>query len=246
MDTNFVEETRRLSFKTCYFGTIALLQDVHINMPFQSWEIRPKGLNNCLMTLIAAIVELEIEIKDTQCCLRAPLDRPEVSHLLGKWMGLKKFQDALRNTGINIFPNEDSHKYVTVQEKNGLAETRLYQQMGLTASTMAYSWSKWNGEREKEKIIIQAAPQLADEPLTEDDWSLFMITRKRTMKLRMSEFDDDFSEDFAEGSEFHADMYHMALQIAPEDGQNRIKQSSIGFTHTVTELLRSTRFLIYS
>lgn len=118
----------------------------------------------------------------------------------------------------------------------------------------------------------------------------------------MSEFDDDFSEDFAEGSEvimlitlslvstvnlafnyllfdpfdnlkdvlscleeglpetstnvqltmdmfwlqFHADMYHMALQIAPEDGQNRIKQSSIGFTHTVTELLRSTRFLIYS
>lgn len=59
----FFAETRRLSFKTCYFGTFALLQDVHINMPFQSWEIRPKGLNNCLMTLIAAIVELEIEIK---------------------------------------------------------------------------------------------------------------------------------------------------------------------------------------
>lgn len=39
------------------------MQDVHINMPFQSWEIRPKGLNHCLFTLIAAIVELEIEIK---------------------------------------------------------------------------------------------------------------------------------------------------------------------------------------
>ena len=58
-----VSETRRLSFKTCYFGTFALLQDVHINMPFQSWEVRPKGLNNCLFTLIAAIVELEIEVK---------------------------------------------------------------------------------------------------------------------------------------------------------------------------------------
>ena len=56
-------ETRRLTFKTCYFGTFALLQDVHINMPFQSWEVRPKGLNNCLLTLIAAIVELEIEVK---------------------------------------------------------------------------------------------------------------------------------------------------------------------------------------
>lgn len=83
---------------------------------------------------------------------------------------------ALRTTGINIFPNEDSHKYVTVQDKNGITETRLYQQMGLTASAMAYSWSKWNGEREKEKIIIQSAPQLADEPLTEVLSHVFMNT----------------------------------------------------------------------
>ncbi|KAF6033623.1 hypothetical protein EB796_008066 [Bugula neritina] len=29
----------------------------------------------------------------------------------------------------------------------------LYQQMGLTASAMAYSWSKWNGEKESDKLI---------------------------------------------------------------------------------------------
>ena len=56
-------ETRRVSFKTMQFGTFTFMQDIHINMPFQSWEIRPKGLNNCLLTLIAAIVELEIEVK---------------------------------------------------------------------------------------------------------------------------------------------------------------------------------------
>lgn len=35
----------------------------------------------------------------------------------------------------------------------------------------------------------------------QDDWSLFMITRKRTMKLRISEYDETFSEDFAEGTQ---------------------------------------------
>lgn len=56
---------------------------------------------------------------------------------------------------------------MTIQDKNSITETRLYEQMGLTASTMAYSWSKWNGEKESEKIIFQSAPQLKDEPLTE-------------------------------------------------------------------------------
>lgn len=73
----------------------------------------------------------------------------------------------MKEAGINIFPNEDSHKYVTIQDKNAIAESRLYQQMGLTASTMAYSWSKWNGEQEPAKLIIQGAPQMVDEPLIE-------------------------------------------------------------------------------
>ena len=81
----------------------------------------------------------------------------------------------MQETGINIFPNEDSHKYVTIQDKNAIAETRLYQQMGLTASTMAYSWSKWNGEQDASKLIIQGTPQLVDEPITEVISTHFII-----------------------------------------------------------------------
>lgn len=32
-------------------------------MPFQSWEIRPRGLNSCVFTIVAAAIDLEIEIK---------------------------------------------------------------------------------------------------------------------------------------------------------------------------------------
>lgn len=52
-----------MSFKTLSFGTMCLLQESHINMPFQSWEIRPHKLNSAVFTIIAAIVEIEIEIK---------------------------------------------------------------------------------------------------------------------------------------------------------------------------------------
>ena len=56
-------DNRTYQFKTSYFGTMALFQDAHINMPFQSWEIRPHKTNSALFTIIAAISEIEIEIK---------------------------------------------------------------------------------------------------------------------------------------------------------------------------------------
>ena len=56
-------DKRQLSFRTARFGSLALIQDTHINMPFQSWEIRPRGANHAVFTIIAAIVEVEIQIK---------------------------------------------------------------------------------------------------------------------------------------------------------------------------------------
>ncbi|KAK2569071.1 Dynein axonemal intermediate chain 7 [Acropora cervicornis] len=62
------------------------VMDLYLNMPFQSWELRPHSTNSCLFTLIAAIIELEIEIKDSLCALTQPEDAPELAHLKGKWM----------------------------------------------------------------------------------------------------------------------------------------------------------------
>lgn len=44
-------------------------QDLYLNMPFQSWELRPHATNSCLFTLIAASIELEIEIKVYECII---------------------------------------------------------------------------------------------------------------------------------------------------------------------------------
>ena len=42
-------------------------------------------------------------------------------------------------------------------------ENNIYQEMSLTASAFAYTWSKWNADCGKDKIIIQAVEQLEDD-----------------------------------------------------------------------------------
>ena len=51
-------------------------------------------------------------------------------------------------------------------------ENNIYQEMSLTASAFAYTWSKWNADCGKDKIIIQAVEQLEDEqPLEVNKYS---------------------------------------------------------------------------
>jgi hypothetical protein len=44
---------------------------------------------------------------------------------------------------------------------------RLYDQMGMVASSMAFCWSKWNSEVAPHTIIMQGCETLNDEPLLE-------------------------------------------------------------------------------
>jgi len=203
-DVAYNEDTRSVTFKTNCFGSMCLLQDSHINMPFQSWEIRPHKLNSAVLSIIAAIVEIEIEIKDALCCLTQPHDKPELESIRGKWVTPTELISMMKNAGVNVFPQEDSSKYVSIQNKetgeprewkHPLIEDRVYQQMALTASAMAYSWSKWNGETDKDQVVFQAAESLEDEPLLEEDWWVFCATKRRVTKLKMTEFDDAFSDE---------------------------------------------------
>ncbi|XP_059174168.1 dynein axonemal intermediate chain 7 homolog isoform X3 [Physella acuta] len=199
-DLNFVEVTRNFNFKTTHFGTFCLLQDTHMNMPFQSWNLRPHGVNRAVLTITAAIIEIEIEMKDSLCCLSQPKDKPELESIRDKWVTPQELVKIMKAAGVNVFPNEDSSKFVSIQgkfvekifHKHPLIEERMYQQMALTASALAYNWSKWNGERSKDEIVFQVAEALEDEPVLEDYWSVFLATKRRVTKLKLTEFDEAF------------------------------------------------------
>ncbi|XP_055900759.1 dynein axonemal intermediate chain 7 homolog isoform X7 [Biomphalaria glabrata] len=257
-DQNLNETTRIFSFKISHFGTFCLLQDTHINMPFQSWELRPHKLNRCLFTITAAILELEIEIRDGLCCLSQPKERPELANIIDKWVTPQELIKMMKLAGVNVFPNEDSAKFVSLQNKDNsikesfinkhpLIEDRLYQHMALTASAFAYTWSKWNAERNAGEIVFQAAEALDDEPLLEESWSLYMATKRRVTKLRSSEFDETLSQiTDQDTSEYKSNLYHLVMDTASKPAQEIMQETSIHFIDCVTQLLKATKVLTYS
>ncbi|XP_021353310.1 axonemal 84 kDa protein-like isoform X3 [Mizuhopecten yessoensis] len=246
-DMKYDEDKREFFFKTAYFGTFALMQDSHLNMPFQSWELRPHNTNSAVLTIIAAIVEIEIEIKDSVCCLSKPEDRPELDKIRNVWVTPQELVKVLKHAGINVFPAVDSSKYVSIQNKHPNIEEAAYEQMALTASSFAYSWSKWNGEiQDRDKVFFQVSESLQDEPLLEEDWGVFLMTRRRSMKLNLSDFDETYNEERADGTVFKSNLYHMVEDLATPAAKEKFANTSYQFVDCVTQILKSTKLLTFA
>lgn len=56
-------EDRLLTFSMATLGPVTLIQDAHINMPFQSWEMSPIGTNKAVIVVKTVFIELQIHIK---------------------------------------------------------------------------------------------------------------------------------------------------------------------------------------
>ncbi|XP_065530211.1 dynein axonemal intermediate chain 7 isoform X4 [Lathamus discolor] len=56
-------EKKSITFKMGAFYTIALLQDAHINMPYQGWELQPTGMDEALLTVTTVFAVIQIQIK---------------------------------------------------------------------------------------------------------------------------------------------------------------------------------------
>ncbi|NXE40729.1 CASC1 protein, partial [Ptilorrhoa leucosticta] len=114
--SNITYEAQEMSitFGMGAFDTVALLQDAHLNLPYQAWELQPTGVDEGLFTVTAVFATIQIQIKDNQCMLSSVVVEGEevLSHITGKWMSPFALREALKRAGVNIFPAEYSHKYV--------------------------------------------------------------------------------------------------------------------------------------
>lgn len=244
-ETNYDAATRSISFQMNAFYAFTLLQESYANMPFQSWELRPLGQDSALFTITGALTAVSITIKGKQCMLQME-ETKDLDHLLGKWMSPSELQKAMRRAGINIFVNEYSDKYVSINSKDPLIEHTVYEQMALISSAVAFSWSRWNTQCGQEHLVLQACEQLEAEPVAEEAWSLYLLGAQRNQHLKMKEHDNSFSPELAKGSEFHSTFLHMLRQDMSIEGQARVRQSHHLYTDTVQRILCATRVLTYS
>ncbi|NXA20325.1 CASC1 protein, partial [Ibidorhyncha struthersii] len=247
-NVTYETQEKSVTFELDAFYTIALLQDAHCNMPYQAWELQPTGMDEALFIVTTVFATIQIQIKDNQCMLSSVVveEKDVLSHLTGKWISPLDLRAVLKKAGVNIFPGEYSHKYVSVKKKAPLAEVRAYQQMALAASAFAFAWSKWNLEAGQEQVVFKVSEHLKADSVKDKDWSLYMFNGEKAQKLKITETSEDFSEELEEDSEFHSTLYHMLKDFASKEAIARVKAASFLFIDVVYQLLLTTRVLTYS
>ncbi|XP_030639455.1 dynein axonemal intermediate chain 7, partial [Chanos chanos] len=244
-DISYDASARSVSFGMKEFCAFTLLQEAHANMPFQSWELRPLGKDSALFTITGALIELSITVQDNQCMLQTE-HRSELAHITGKWMSLSAIQKAMRSAGLNVFVNEHSEKYVSVNAKDPLIEHAVYEQMALLSTAVAFTWSQWNAQCAQEHLVLQACEHMEAGPVAEEAWSVYLLGAQRNQRLRMKERSESFSPELAPGSEFHSTFFHLLKDDMSAEAQNRVRQAHHLYTDTMQRLLCATRVLIYS
>ncbi|XP_069662769.1 dynein axonemal intermediate chain 7 isoform X10 [Haliaeetus albicilla] len=242
----YERQAQSITFEMRAFYTIALLQDAHLNMPYQAWELQPTGTDEALLIVTTVFATIQIQIKGNQCMLSsvAVEEKDVLSYVTGKWLSPVDLRAVLKKAGVNIFPGAYSHKYVSVNKKAPIAEVRAYQQMALVASAFAFAWSKWNLEAGQEQVVFKVSEHLKADSVK--DWSLYMFNGQKAQKLKITETSEAFSEELEEDSEFHSTLYHMLKDFASKEAIDKVETANFLFIDVVYQLLLATRVLTYS
>ncbi|XP_049677838.1 dynein axonemal intermediate chain 7 isoform X1 [Accipiter gentilis] len=245
-NVTYERQAKSITFEMRAFYTIALLQDAHLNMPYQAWELQPTGMDEALLIVTTVFATIQIQMKGNQCMLSSVVveEKDVLSYVTGKWLSPVDLRAVLKKAGVNIFPGAYSHKYVSVNKKAPLAEVRAYQQMALVASAFAFAWSKWNLEAGQEQVVFKVSEHLKADSVK--DWSLYMFNGQKAQKLKITETSEAFSEELEEDSEFHSTLYHMLKDFASKEAIDKVETANFLFIDVVYQLLLATRVLTYS
>ncbi|XP_077026439.1 dynein axonemal intermediate chain 7 isoform X2 [Tamandua tetradactyla] len=245
---SYNSEGRLVTFSLETFGPVTLIQDTHINMPYQSWELRPLQANEVLLTVTTVFTEIQIKIKENLCMLASVKlkDKEHCSTLQGKWMTPITFIIALKEVGLNIFPSGYSHFYVVINNKVPLVELNAYRQMALLSSSFAFGWSRWNLRCDSNKVIFKVTEHLTSEPIPHSSWVLLMFSGDRAQRLKISEYSEVYSEALKDETEFHSTLFHLVKDFSSEEAIEKIRSANCQFIDSVCQMLLSTRLLSYS
>ncbi|XP_063604864.1 dynein axonemal intermediate chain 7 homolog, partial [Penaeus indicus] len=157
-DVKYNEDQCVMQVRTMRLGVMGLAMNRYANLPFQSWELKPKGASSVSLTLIAAVVVADFTITEGQVCLANLQDgaRTALSHLYGKNMKPGALIKTLQFYGINLFPDRDSYCYIDgLPTKHRPTEQHLYRCMALVAPAVHFAWSRWNLLAGKTKLVFQ-------------------------------------------------------------------------------------------
>ncbi|XP_011865165.1 PREDICTED: axonemal 84 kDa protein-like [Vollenhovia emeryi] len=247
-DIKYNEEKQTMTFRTGRLGVHGLASFKFINIPFQSWELKPEIGRNArggiVLNVSAAIVQVEFIIREDLVCLNslAGGTSTALKEIIGEYMKLHILIEKMRDAGCDLFPERDAFSYVkALPVKHPVTERHLRECMALLCTAYTFSWSRWNASRNSREIVIQFK-ELHGCVAKERTNLTLLITPLQTMTVSCTEVSSEFSNVPLDGenSKFYADLYQLALQNAGIKSHILMKNISFKLVNTVAELLGRT------
>ncbi|KER32497.1 hypothetical protein T265_12784, partial [Opisthorchis viverrini] len=230
--------------------------------------------NQCVLTITGGLTELRLHILGERIAVLPSLPEPvnfsepgdsnaaesdavqeipnhhrhELTHLLGRWFTPDELITVLQLSGVNMFPRDDSVCRVDCLDKNPIVEQRFYEQMALLSPAFAFGWSRWNAECGDRNTIIVTAVEHVDQEhaVDEDSWRVYAMDRKKVSRLKMREYDETYSREVDPNQPFHADFYHMCMDMGSQEAKRRVRKIDLKYFKTVKQMLQVTRLAVFS
>lgn len=250
-DIKYNEEKQQITFRTGRMGIHGLAAYKFVNLPFQSWELKPEvGRNKrggVVLNVTAATVQAEFLVREDLVCLNslAGGTSSALENILGEYMKLHILIDKMREGGCDLFPERDAASYVKgLPLKHPVAERHLQECMGLLCTAYAFSWSRWNVTRNPREIVLQFKELHGCIAKQRTNVTL-LVTPSKTTTVECTEVSPEFSAVPIDGDneKFYADLYNLALHNAGIKSRLLIRDISFKLALTVANLLERTNVI---
>nr|KAF7425112.1 hypothetical protein H0235_007550 [Vespula pensylvanica] len=253
-DIKFNEDKQQITFRTGRFGIHGLAAYKLINLPFQSWELKPEmGRNSgggVTLNITAATVQAEFIVRDDSVCLNSLVGGTSsaLQNIIGQYMKLNNLINKMRKGGCDLFPEQDAASYIKgLSVKHPVAQKHLQECIGLLCTAYTFSWSRWNIKRPSREIVLQFKEVHGCVAKERTNITL-LVTPLQTIAVQCTEVSPEFSNVPIDGdsAKFYADLYHLALHNAGIKSHLLIKDISYKLALTVANLLQSTNVISMS
>jgi hypothetical protein len=115
---------------------------------------------------------------------------------------MREFKSMMRSIGLNIFPEPDAEKYVTITNKNKKLEWLVYRNMAMCSCLLSFAYSKWNSEiNDESKIVMLYQMHTSNKEPLSDDFKCIVCTQDIFHLSDSNEASEEFNNACSEGTE---------------------------------------------
>lgn len=257
-----------VSFRAGRMGSFGLAVNRYSNFPFQSWEIRPEGVEDggVVLSVTAATVLVEFAVRDDHAAMVQLQNATTVAlqDMIGVYHRPDRLVRLLRRGGINLFPAPDARYYVDGRRppKHAVTERHVYRCMAALSGTHQFTASRWNVHAPADRIVLQ----MKEIPVDDDGsggnesvsgggtgasvpYKMVMVTPERAVLLKCNEVSQAFSEEpLTSDVTFAPDLIALAADVASDDRDREAtgRVNDFKTAETLFYLMDKIKFLSYS